>query len=355
MKKYVIMAKMLIIILATLIIVGCTLYRYEISPISKSTDTVEVMVDSGDSWYSLGTTLKSNKLIRSINFYKIYIKLMRPNSLEAGKYNLSPNMSLEEIISTLEAGSTYNPDDVSLTFKEGINMRAIATIISTNTNNSYDSVFTLLKDDNYISSLISSYWFLTDDIKDDQIYYPLEGYLFPDTYEVSKTASVKDIFKLMLDKTDRVLTTYKSKINSSKYSVHQLMTLASIVELEAGNSNDRSKVAGVFYNRIENNWTLGSDITTFYAFKIDNYSTNLTSSQLASCNPYNTRGTCFTGLPIGPVCNPGEDSIKAVLNPTTTDMYYFVADCSGNTYLMKTETEQDSKIAELKKDNNWCE
>src|SRR5574344_213125 len=355
MKKYVTIAKLLVIFLALLIIIGCSIYKYEISPVSNDTTQTELMINSGDTWYSISTTLKSNNLIKSVKFYKLYIKLINPSSLEVGKYNLSSSMSLDEIISTIESGSTDNPDDVSLTFKEGVNMRSIATTISSNTNNSYDSVFELLKDDNYIDELISSYWFLTDDIKNDDIYYPLEGYLFPDTYEVNKNASVKDIFKLMLDKTDRVLTNYKSTIVSSKYSVHEILTLASIVELEAGNSNDRSKVAGVFYNRIANNWTLGSDITTFYAFKIDDYSTDLTTSQLNSCNSYNTRGTCFTGLPVGPVCNPGEESIKATLEPTSTDMYYFVADCKGNTYHMKTETEQNSKIAELKKANNWCE
>ena len=78
-------------------------------------------------------------------------------------------------------------------------------------------------------------------------------------------------------------------------------------------------------------------------------------SQLNACNAYNTRGNCVKGLPIGPICNPSLDSIKAVINPEKTDNYYFVADCSGKTYLNKTESGHNSTINKLKRENNWCE
>ena len=96
------------------------------------------------------------------------------------------------------------------------NVRKIATVISEKTNNTYDDVLNTLKDVAYINELINTYWFLTDDILNSKIYYPLEGYLFPETYQVSKTNTVKEIFKIMLDQTDIRLTKYVI----TSYSIH---------------------------------------------------------------------------------------------------------------------------------------
>lgn len=358
MEKFVLAAKSLIIFLAIFIIVSCSWYKYEMRPISDSVDKVEVIVNKGDTWYSVGTTLQNQNLIRSLRFYKLYIKLFTPSQLEAGIYFLSPSMSLEEIVNELEQGSTHNIDDIAITFQEGINMRGIAKIISDNTNNTYESIFELMEDDEYINELINNYWFLTNDIKNSKIYYPLEGYLFPETYIINKNNNVKEIFKLMLDETDKKLTDYKESILNSKYSVHELMTLSSIIELEAGNSNDRSLVAGVFYNRLNKSGeTLGSDVTGYYGAKMDDWSNGLGSARFA-CNGYNTRleSTCpISGLPVGPICNPGITSIKAALNPTETDNYFFVADCDGKTYLTKNNSEHEAIIQKLKNEGKWCD
>lgn len=353
MKRFVFAAKFLIVIIALFIIVGCSWYKYEISPVNKDASEIEFVVNEGDSWYSISNSLKENGLIRSSKFYKFYIKLFGPSNLEAGKYYLSASMDIEGIVDTLERGSDKNA--LLVTFKEGINMRAVAKIISDNTNNSYDSVFELLNDNNYIDELITNYWFLTDDIKDTSIYYSLEGYLFPDSYVINKNSTVKEIFKLMLDKMDLELSKYKDDLNNSKYTVHQLITLSSIVELEAGTSNDRALVAGVFYNRLKQGITLGSDVTGYYAYKMDDWSNGLTSEQINGCNAYNTRGTCVKGLPVGPICNPGIESIIATLEPKATDNLFFVADCDGNTYLTKTNAEHEAKVKELKSQNKWCD
>ena len=103
-------------------------------------------------------------------------------------------MTLPEIVDTLEAGTKTNPNNIKITFKEGLNMRGIAKVIDENTDNSYDDVMNLLADTEYIDSLINEYWFLAEEIKNSELYYPLEGYLFPNTYEVDKTGDVKSIF-----------------------------------------------------------------------------------------------------------------------------------------------------------------
>ena len=354
MRNYVIMAKILIVFVAIIIIMVCGFYRLEIRPMAKEAEPISFIVESGDTWYSISTKLYDNGLIRAPKFYKLYIKLFNPGNLEAGEYSVSKSMSLPEMIDVLEGAAT-NPNIVRVTFKEGINMRAIAKLIADNTVNEEEDVFNTLNDTDYINSLIEKYWFLDNVITNSDIYYPLEGYLYPATYEIDKTKDVKPIFEAMLSKMDNELSKYKEDIQNSSYTVHELLTLASIVELEAGNANDRGDVAGVFYNRVKNNWTLGSDVTTYYALRIDDFSYPLNNTELGTCNKYNTRSTCFNGLPIGPISNPGDESIKAVIYPTDTNKFYFVADCDGKTYLSDTYTEHNNTINKLKRENNWCQ
>ena len=354
MKNYVIMAKILIVFVAVIIIMVCGFYRLQIRPMAKEAEPISFVVEQGDTWYSISTRLYENGLIRAPKFYKVYIKLFKPGNLEAGEYTISKTMSLPEIIDTLEKAAT-NPNIVKVTFKEGYNMRAIAKTIADNTDNTEEDVFNTLADKDYINSLIEKYWFLDNVITNQNIYYSLEGYLYPATYEIDKTKDVKTIFAAMLDKMNTELTKYKEDIEKSNYTVHELLTLASIVELEAGNASDRGDVAGVFNNRVKNNWTLGSDVTTYYALKIDDFTYSLTNTELATCNKYNTRSTCFNGLPIGPISNPGDESIKASVYPTDTKAYYFVADCSGKTYLSSTYNEHNNIINKLKRENNWCQ
>lgn len=322
---------------------------------SNDKEVIRFEVVENDTFYSLSERLLEMKLIKSELAYKIYIKLKKPNNLQMGIYSLSKKMSLEEIVDILNGGSTYNPYIVNITIKEGYNMRKIAKTIEEVTENSYDEVMEKLKDNAYLSSLIEKYWFLTDDILNSKIYYPLEGYLFPETYQISSKYSVEEVFKVLLDQTNSVLTKYKDDIENSKYSIHEIMTLSSIVEQEAGNANDRASVAGVFYNRLNAKWSLGSDVTTYYGSKIDDFSYSLTNKELKDCtNDYNTRCATKIGLPVGPICNPGEESIKAAINPTSHDNYYFVADCKGNTYLNKNSSGHSQIIQKLKKEGNWC-
>lgn len=355
MKRFAIAAKFLVIVIALAIILGCSIYKYAIGPVSSDSGKIDIIVSKGSTWYSLANVLKTNNLIKSESFYKFYVKLFKPEELQAGKYSLSPNMGVEKIVKLMEKGSTYNENSVIITIPEGKNMRAIANIIANKTANSYNDVMALIENKTYIDKLISDYWFITEDVKNAKIYYSIEGYLYPDTYEVDKTSNVEAIFKLMLDKMNIELTRIKEDLEkSSLKTVHKVLTLASIVELEAGTNGDRKDVAGVFFNRLNNNWTLGSDVTGYYGAKMDDWSNGL-GGHLNDCNGYNTRGSCVSGLPVGPICSPSLESIKSVLTPTATTMFYFVADCDGKTYLTKTETEHNKIISDLKKNNKWCD
>lgn len=352
------MKKIIIIILsafALLIVFSCAFYNLSLKAVSSNSEEVDFMVDSGSTYYSIASKLKSSELIKNEFCFKLYIKFNKISSLEAGTYKLNKNMSVEDIIKVLSKGNTYNPDAIVITFKEGKNMRSIASIISEYTDNSEDDVFNLLKDKNYLNSLIEKYWFIDDVILNDDIYYSLEGYLYPNTYEFkNKSVSVEEIFKTLLDQMDKELTNYKTDLLSSKYSIHEILTLSSIVELEGNKNSDRAGIAGVFYNRLNNNWNLGSDVTTYYAVKIDMSERDLYKSEINDRNNYNTRSDYLAGkLPIGPICNPSIDSIRAVLYPTESDYYYFVSDVNGKTYFSKTYDEHKSIRNDLIEAGLW--
>ncbi len=353
--------KKVLLFLFVLIVLACGGayfgYNYLISAPSKEKETVNIYVDEGSSYSSIGKMLEDNKLIRSELAYKIYLKLNPVNeNLEYGDYIISTNLSVKEVIDVLKKGSTTLATTKSVTFVEGKNMRYFTKVITENFNITEEEVNNILKDETYLDELIKEYWFLTDDIKNKNIYYSLEGYLYPDTYEFYTNASIKDIFRKLLDNMDDKLTPYKEEIENSKYSVHEMMTLASIIELEAGNASDRKGVAGVFYNRLNNGWSLGSDVTTYYAEKIDNWSRDLKKSELSSCNSYNTRSSCMAGkLPVSPICNPGRESIIAAIEPTSHKYYYFVADKNGKTYFNETDNGHTKTVNQLKRDGLWIE
>lgn len=357
MKKFRNIAIALLVVLTTIIVAVCTYYNVNMTGVSDDSTLKQVKVEAG-TIESIGVTLKENNLIKNVQIFKIYTRLTNKTNLKAGIYNMSEDMGVEKIVEILEEGSTYNPDEISITFKEGINVRTIAKLISENTNNTYEDVINLMDNTEYINGLIDKYWFLTEDITNANIYYPLEGYLFPNTYRfTNKDVSIEDILTKMLDETDNRLTKYKKEINSSSLNIHQLITLSSIVELEGANATDRKGVAGVFYNRLNSSSypTLGSDATTYYASKIDDWTVSLTYKELNDCtNKYNTRCNLNTGLPVGPICNPSIESIESTINPEQHDYYYFVADCKGEVYMTKTPSEHTNIINKLKRENNWC-
>ena len=358
MKVVKVLMGIVAVMLIGAIITVLLLYNYGTKAVDENAkDIIQVEIPTGSTYYSISDILISNKLIKSKLIYKVYLKLNPPTAeLKAGTYNLSQNMDLKDIIETLSKGGvSVNPDEITITFKEGLNMRAIAKVIAENTNNKESDVFELLKDKDYLNELIEEYWFIEDDILNKNIYYSLEGYLFPNTYNFkNKDVTVKEIFKVMLDEMEKQLEPYKEDIENSEYSTHEILTMASIIELEALNEKDRKQVSGVFYNRLEAKWSLGSDVTTYYAAKVDMGDRDLYQTELDDVNAYNTRSSSMAGkLPVSAICNPSLSSIEAAIYPSDTDYMYFVADKNGKVYYTKTNAEHENKVAELKAAGLW--
>lgn len=343
----------LIIALLGFILIGCFVYyQYNIRPIDSSSNAdIEVVIPEGMSTDNIAKTLEDKGLIRNAFFFKIYLKLNNVGSLKAGTYLLNKSMSLDEIAQIIVIGSA-DEDVVVLTFKEGETILDYATLIEENTSITSEEFISASKDLTLLNELIDDYWFLTDTILDEDIYYPLEGYLFPDTYEFSKSnLDSETIIRTLLDEEEENLNDYKEQLDVS--DVHSILTLASIAELEGVSDEDRKLIVGVFNNRLALGMNLGSDVTTYYAFGED-MDSDLTSEMFNTYNPYNTRSSEMAGkLPIGPICNPSLSSIEAAINPTDSDYLYFVADKNRNVYFTTSASEHEEKVQELKENGDW--
>ncbi len=349
--------KIILVLVAILLIGIATLlgtYCYFKSPVSNDKKEVSIVIENGSTISDIAALLKKEGLIKDENFFKLYVKLKKVSNVYAAKYYFSPSMNLDEIINTLNEGG-YNENEISITFKEGINMRGIAKLIKENTSNSEDDVYKKLKDEKYLNSAIEKYWFLTDDIKNSKIYYSLEGYLFPDTYRFnSKDVTVEEIFNKMLDQMEKELNKYKKQIENSKYSVHELITLASITQSEGYNEDDFKNIASVFYNRLKTGMALGSCVTSYYGVKKD-MTDELLQKDIDASNPYNTRGNNPVSFPVGPISMPGAKALDATLDPIETSYYFFVSDKNNKLYFTKTLNEHERMITKLQNEGLWLE
>lgn len=343
----------LLLLIIILILIALGIYKYETSAVSSNTDPKVITVDEGDNYISIASKLKKQNLIRSETFYRLYLRFANPGTLMSGDYELNQAMSVPEIIKVLSDEDSRD-STIKITFREGLNITQIAKIVEEKTDITAKEFIDKLADKSYLQTLQKDYWFLTDEIYNSEIYYPLEGYLYPDTYHFEKSElNIDDIVRKILDNTLAKLEPYKNQLQNGTYTTHQILTLASIVELEAVSDSDRAMVAGVLYNRLNNHWSLGCDATTYYAAK-KSMTERLTQSELTACNGYNTRCTSMMGLPVGPIDNPSISSISAALNPTESDYYYFVADTDKKVYFTKNATEHDKIIAKLKDEGKWA-
>ena len=331
-KKKILIIVIVSIVAITALSVG--LFFFNLRAIDKTNETVIFTINSGDSKDEIATNLKEANLIRSKYVALIYIFISGNTNIQAGNYELSRDMTTQEIITILANGdATFDErPTVRITFKEGITLRNYMEILAENTNLFYDAIIEQINDPAYLETLIADYWFLTDEILNSDIYYGLEGYLYPETYEFYTDTTLDAAIRRMLNVTDINLSEIRAEIEASDYSVHEILTMAAIVEKEAVNDADRASVAQVIYTRLDRGMSLGMDVTTYYGVGKD-MSEPLTTVDLNDNNPYNTRVTSFIGLPVGPICNPSMSSINAVLNPSDTNYIYFFADIvTGNVY-----------------------
>lgn len=328
------MKKKVAIISSIVIVIICIiLYLFlGLRSVSKESVQVKFNVRAGENKVKIISNLKSAGLIRSRASALAYVFLNPKLNLQAGTYTLDKSMDTKQIIKNINDGKI---DEIvatkKITFVEGRRITDYLKQIEVNFGIKYDDMIKKLKDENFLDELINKYDFLTSEIKNKSIYYSLEGYFYPDTYEFYENTSFENIINVVLNNLNQKLSTV-SNLSGSKYSVHEILTMASIIEQEAVTTDDRAKVSQVIYKRLDNNMSLGMDVTAYYGVQ-KSLKKPITQGDLNSSNPYNTRLTSFIGLPVGPICNPSIISINAALNPASTNYEYFYADITtGKVY-----------------------
>ena len=332
----------LILILAVLVGFG-GYYTMGLRPVDPtSEEEVVVEIPSGSGASAIVDILDDAGLVRNKFCAKVNSRIGHYNNLQANTYVLSPTMSFQEIMKIINTGDFEYISKESIEVKDGARLQQVAEAMAEQLPYTADEILARWSDKEYLNELIDRYWFLTDEILDKDVMYPLEGYLYADTYFVTSDAEDIDGFtEMCLDRMDSVLSEYRSDIEASGYSVHEILTLASIVNKEAM-AEDQAGVAGVFMNRLDQGMSLGSDVTVCYIFQEDRV--DLKVSQLESTNPYNTRK--FAGLPPGPICQMTSGAIEATLNYEKHDYLFFIADENGIVRYSTDEAGHESNIEE---------
>ncbi len=296
-----------------------------INPSSQETITYVAQKGWGDS--QIANDLQKLGIIRSSYFFRFYVVLsLQHSSLQAGEYNLSPKMSIYQIAKKMAQGDVVKDNAVIL---EGWDAKDIAKYLESKEICKQDYFISLTKKD-----YSDEFNFLQDKPKD----VSLEGYLFPDTYEISKGETCEDILNAMLVNFGKKLTPdLRAEIKNQKKSVFDIVTMASMIEKEVRKLDDKKIVSGILWKRISINMPLQLDSTIIYITG----NANISTKDKKIDSPYNTYK--YPGLPKGPISNPGMESITAAIYPKSTNYWYYLTD--GQTIFSQTLEEHNAAKA----------
>ena len=337
----------ILIVAVVLITGGAFFYLGGIGAVdAENNDTITVNIPSGSGASSIVDILDENGLVKNKICAKIHAKINGYDSLQANSYMFNKSMTLPEIFEAINTGDFEYISKEQFTIIEGATIPQAAEAMAQKLPFTEKEILSAWSDKDYLKELIEKYWFITDDILADGIMYPLEGYIYPETYFVTdEEMTIEDITAVMLDKTDEELSERKEAIEKSGRSVHEFLALSSIVENESLFEKDRPKIAGVFINRLNEDMALQSDITVLYA--LQEKRVDVTYDDLEVDSKYNTYKN--TGLPVGPVCAVSASTMDDVLNYEKSDYLYFFATENGEVIYSKT-VEEHNKVVE---ENIW--
>lgn len=309
---------------------------------ADSEKVVEIEVPIGSNLDSISALLEENGLIKDARIYKYYVKFKNQADFQAGTYGLLPSMTLDEITESLKTGKVYREPLFNITVPEGLTLDQIAeNVIAKKTKYSAEEFMAKMEDEAYVDELIVKYpALLTEEIKDENVRYALEGYLFPATYPFyEEDPSLDLIIENMIKATESNVVQYQAVLEEMDKTPHWLLTFASLLEEEATAGSDRNTIASVFYNRIEKDMPLQTDPTVIYA--MGEHKERLFNKDYEFEHPYSTYTN--KGLPPGPIAAAGASSIAAVLDPADTEYLYFLADKEGKNHFSTTYEEHLKK------------
>ncbi|OLS41597.1 endolytic transglycosylase MltG [Bacillus sp. MRMR6] len=345
-RRIVLIISILTVFLLVFIGGGGYLYiKSAIEPIDENSKVKKkVEIPIGSSVTGISERLQANGIIKNAKVFKYYVKLKNESGFMAGEYELSPSMDIPEIINRLKTGKVLQEAAFNLTIPEGKQLSEISAIMAKAINKSEEEVFNQLNDKTFIQNMMAKFPdLLTNDILNPHIMYPLEGYLYPATYPFYKLdPTVEEMVVTMLKQTQKVVAAYSVESQEKQLSIHQLLTMSSLIEEEATKLADRKKISSVFYNRIEQGMPLQTDPTVLYAQ--GKHKERVLYEDLEVDSPYNTYK--YKDLPPGPIANAGKESIEAALQPDETNFLYFLATGEGDVLFSLTLDEHNRKKAE---------
>ena len=302
------MRRLFAIFVLLLIVAGLWLVYGIFLPL-KPSQTQYVLLHPGWSTRRIAHELKNAGVIRSANAFALLHYINRTRSLKAGEYKFDSSANALEVRDRLARGDIFAH---TVVVPEGYNMFDIARAVQDSGLGSAEDFLKVARSE---ASLIH--------IVDPQA-QSLEGYLFPDTYQFTRTQSMHDIVAMMVKRFQQAARDLGLQGN-----VHTIVTMASIVEKETAAPEERPEIASVYYNRLSKRMGLGADPTVVYAALVaGNYRGTIYQSDLQANSPYNTYK--YAGLPPGPIANPGISALQAAMNPAHTDYLYFVAEGNGS-------------------------
>ncbi len=282
------------------------------------------VVPQGASFHQVADTLHRAGLIDSELVFDLYARYRHlDRGVEAGAYELDSNLNMEQILMALQ---NARPDELFVTIPEGYTIKKTAAALDQGS---------LIKGADYFAAASTgtyNYAFL----KDLPPGLSLEGFLFPDTYLIPRNGTAKQLVQLQLDEFSNIWTAARQAQAAQRgLNVLQIVTIASMIEREAMFDDDRPKVASVIYNRLARGMLLQIDATVLYAKGVWQSSVTLDDRKINS--PYNTY--LHSGLPPGPIANPGLKAMDAALQPAQTDYLFYLSDPQGRIHYAKTSDE----------------
>ncbi len=339
----------LIILVLVLGFTGYRFYTTSLEPVNKAnTEEIQIEIPSGSSSTDIAKILEKNNIIKSASVFNIYTRINHESNFRAGYYLFSPSMDIDQIIHQLQTGGSDVAFGSShpVTIREGVGIDQIAEAIEKSTVYSADDFLELIQSKAFLNQMLDKYPDLLESAMDAKnTKYVLEGYLYPATYDYYEDMDLETLVESMLAKTNSILKDDYAKIKEQGRTVQEILTIASLVEREAIHDEDRTRVAGVFYNRLEAEMPLQSDISVLYALNL--HKEKVTLEDLKVDSPYNLYA--HTGYGPGPFNSPSKASILAALNPQESKDLYFLADLkTGKVYFAETYQEHlENKAAYL--------
>ncbi|HFI0448508.1 TPA: endolytic transglycosylase MltG [Streptococcus suis] len=355
---------MSIVVVALLVtgIAGFMWVKSSLEPVNaKATEAVQVEIPEGSTTLDIGNILVDNKLIKNATVFNYYSKIKSYNNFQSGYYNLYQNMSVDDIAKALQESGTPTPQKEAagkILIVEGYTLAQIAQAVTDNTKTedkndktpfTAEQFMATVTNQDFINRMVAAYpqLFASLPATDSGVIYQLEGYLFPAVYEYADDTTIEELVEQMIAAMDTRLQPYYETIAAKNLTVNEVLTLASLVEKEGSTDEDRRNIASVFFNRINAGMPLQSNIAILYAQGKLGQETTLAEDAGIDTNiesPYNIYWK--TGLMPGPVDSPSVSAIEAVINASTTDYLYFVADVTtGTVYFAKTIEEHDQNVA----------